>query len=266
LNFDSSGLDPWSLSTVEKVESLKSVIRVLPLWSTGILIFTTISQNFPTLQAKTMNRHVTSWLEIPAASFGLFMVLTLTIWIAFYDCILVPILAKYTHKPRGFQPKTRMGIGLVISIIGMVVSAIVETIRRDLAGLNTTVDMSAMWLVPQYALLGLAEAFNSIGQMEFYYSELPKSMPSIAIAMFMVSNAISGVVGSLLINVVDAVTRKGGSISWLSSDINEGHLDYYYWLLCFLNLVNFLYYLICCRVHRSSSSSETRLSHEHREE
>ncbi|KAF5810910.1 putative proton-dependent oligopeptide transporter family, MFS transporter superfamily [Helianthus annuus] len=201
-----------------------------------------------------MNRYVTSWFEIPAASFTIFMVLTLTIWIAFYDCILVPFIAKYTHEPRGFHPKTRMGIGLVISTGGMMVSAIVETKRRDFAGSNTTTVMSAMWLVPQYALLGLAEALNSIGQIEFYYSELPKGMSSIAIAMFLVSNAISGLFGSLLIKVVDTITTKGGNISWLSSDINKGHLDYYYWLLCFLNLLNFFYYLVCYHVHRSSSS------------
>ncbi|XP_076918085.1 protein NRT1/ PTR FAMILY 1.2-like [Bidens hawaiensis] len=254
LNLDSLRLDPWSVSTVENVESLKSVIRILPLWSTGILIFTTISQGFPTLQAQKMNRYVTPWFEIPAASFTLFMVLTLTIWIMFYDCILVPFLVKYTHRPCGFHPKTRMGIGLVISVVAMIVSAIVETIRRD-----STTDMSAIWLVPQYALLGLAEAFNAIGQLEFYYSELPKSMSSIAIAMFSVSNAISGLVGSLLINVVDAYTARGDNASWLSSDINEGHLDYYYWLLCILNLLNLFYYLICCRVHRSSLT-ESRLS------
>ncbi|XP_076904563.1 protein NRT1/ PTR FAMILY 1.2-like [Bidens hawaiensis] len=248
LNLDSLRLDPWSVSTVENVESLKSIIRILPLWSTGIIIFTTISQGFPILQAQKMNRYVTPWFEIPAASFTLFMVLTLTIWIMFYDCILVPLLVKYTHRPRGFHPKTRMGIGLVISVVAMIVSAIVETKRR-----SSTVDMSAMWLVPQYALLGLAEAFNAIGQLEFYYSELPKSMSSIAIAMFNVSNAISGLAGSLLINVVDAVTSRGGNVSWLSSDINAGHLDYYYWLLCFLNLLNLFYYLICCRLHRSSS-------------
>ncbi|CAH1442164.1 unnamed protein product [Lactuca virosa] len=107
-----------------------------------------------------------------------------------------------------------------------------------------------MWLVPQYALLGLAEAFNAIGQMEFYYSELPKSMSSVAMAVFMVSNAFSGLVGSVLVNVVDLVTSEGGSVSWLSSDINEGHVDYYYWLLGLLNLLNFFYFLICCRFHK----------------
>ncbi|KAM0071419.1 putative ABC-type nitrate transporter [Helianthus debilis subsp. tardiflorus] len=89
---------------------------------------------FPTLQAKTMKRYVTPWFEIPAASFSLFLILTLTLWVTFYHCILVPFVAKYTHQPRGLYPKTRMGIGLAISTMGMVVSAIVETKRRDLAG------------------------------------------------------------------------------------------------------------------------------------
>ncbi|KAF5823878.1 putative proton-dependent oligopeptide transporter family, MFS transporter superfamily [Helianthus annuus] len=261
VNIGSPGSNPCSVPTVEKVESLKSLIRIIPVWSSGILLFTNITQTFPVLQAQKMNRNITSLFEIPAASFSLFMLLTVTIWILFYDRILVPFLAKFTHEPRGLHPKTRMGIGLILSIIALVVSAIVETIRRDLANSNTPVDMSAMWLVPQLVLLGLAEAFNAIGQMEFYYSELPKSMASLAMAFFMVSMAVAAIVGSLIINIVDSVTCQGSDISWVSSDINKGHVDYYYWLLGFLNLLNFLYYLICCRVHRSFSSSESRLSH-----
>nr|XP_043612028.1 protein NRT1/ PTR FAMILY 1.2-like [Erigeron canadensis] len=270
MNVDSSNLSPWSVSTVEKVESLKSLIRILPVWSSCILLSTTISQGFPTLQVKTMNRHIISGFEIPAASFSLFIVLTLAIWIAFYDRILVPLLDKYTSEPRGFHPKTRMGIGLLITIVAMMVSAIVETIRRHIArsvyNPNSIVDMSAMWLVPQFALYGLAEAFNAIGQIEFYYSELPTSMSSIAMAVFIMGNAISGLVSSLLINVVNSVTSQGGQVSWLSSDINEGHIDYYYWLLGFLNLLNFFYFLMCCRVHRNLSSSQSKVVSELGEE
>ncbi|KAM0053587.1 putative proton-dependent oligopeptide transporter family, MFS transporter superfamily [Helianthus debilis subsp. tardiflorus] len=262
----SSGSNPCSVPTVEKVESLKSLIRIIPLWSSGILLFTNIVQNFPTLQAKKMNRNITSWFEIPAGSFSVFMVLTVTIWVMFYDRILVPFLAKFTHEPRGLQPKTRMGIGLILSIIAMVVAAIVETIRRDLANSITSVDMSAMWLLPQFVLLGLSQAFNAVGQIEFYYSELPKCMASLAMAVFMVGGAAAAVVGYLLTNIVDSITRQGGGVSWISSDIDEGHVDYYYWLFSFLNLLNFLYYLICCRVHRSFSSSESRLSHDVEEE
>ncbi|KAL8204996.1 hypothetical protein R6Q57_010619 [Mikania cordata] len=256
VNIGSSGSNPSRVPTVEKVESFKSLIRITPVWSSGILMFTNIGQNFPTLQAEKMNRNITSWFEIPAASFTLFTLLTITIWIAFYDRVVVPFLAKFTHEPRGLHPKTRMGIGLVLSIISMVVSAIVEYTRLGFANTNTTVDISAMWLVPQFVLLGLSEAFNAVGQMEFYYSELPKSMASLAMAVFMVSMAFGALVGSLLTNVVDLVTSQQGGVSWLSSDIDKGHVDYYYWLLSFLNLLNFFYYLICCRVHRSLSSPE----------
>ncbi|MFS7909064.1 putative proton-dependent oligopeptide transporter family, PTR2 family proton/oligopeptide symporter [Helianthus anomalus] len=261
VDIGSSGSNPCGIPTVENVESLKSLIRIIPIWSSGILVFVNVLQKFPTLEAEKMNRRITSSFEIPAASFNLFMFLTITIWIPFYDRVMVPFLAKFTHEPRGLNLKTRMGVGIILSIITMVVSAIVETIRRDLANSNTRVVMSAMWLVPQFVLLGLTEAFNGIGQLEFYYSKLPNSMSSLAMVLFKVSMAVASLVASLLTNIVDSVTGQGGGVSWLSSDIDEGHVDYYYWLLSFLTLLNFVYYVICCRVHECFSSSESRLSH-----
>ncbi|KAJ0810997.1 putative proton-dependent oligopeptide transporter family, MFS transporter superfamily [Helianthus annuus] len=239
VNIGSSSSNLCGVPTVENVESLKSLVRITPVWSSGILVFVGMLQAFPTLEAEKMNRNITSWFEIPAASFTLFMLLSITIWIPFYDRVFVPFLAKFTHEPRGLNPKTRMGVGIILSIIAMVVSTIVETIRRDLANSNTPVDMSAMWLVPQFVLLGLTEAFNGIGQLEFYYSELPNSMASLV--MFTVSMAVASLVACLLTNIVDSVTGQGGDV------------------LSFLNLLNYLYYLICC-VHLSFSSSERRLS------
>ncbi|KAF5823902.1 putative proton-dependent oligopeptide transporter family [Helianthus annuus] len=134
-------------------------------------------------------------------------------------------------------------------------------IRRDLANSNTPVDISAMWLVPQFVLLGLTEAFNGIGQLEFYYSKLPNCRASLVMVMFTVSMAVASLVASILSNILNSITGQGGDVSWLSSDTNAGHVDYYYWLLSSLNFLNFLYYLICCRVHLSFSSSERRLSH-----
>ncbi|KAF5823893.1 putative proton-dependent oligopeptide transporter family [Helianthus annuus] len=151
---------------------------------------------------------ITSWLEIPAVSFILFELLTITIWIQFYDCILVKFLAKFTNEPHGLNLKIRMRIGLILSVITMVVSAIVETIRHDLANQNTLVDMSAMWLVPQYVLLGLSVAFSDTGQIEFYYSELPKSMASFSMAVLKVSVAGGSLVASLLTNILDSVTGQ----------------------------------------------------------
>ncbi|MCD7453443.1 hypothetical protein HAX54_020913 [Datura stramonium] len=257
INPDGSTSNPWRLCNVEQVVSLKCLLRVVPMWSSNIMVQLSLSQfSFSTLQTKTMDRHIFLDFEIPAGSFSVFMLITLVMWIVFYDRALVPIKARYTGHPGGLSPLLRMGIGLVLSAAAMALSAITENIRRGIAidqkdpqdSPNiASLNMSAMWFVPQYVLLGLADAFNAIGLVEFLYSELPKSMSSFVVAIFTLGMAVSGFFGSLLVNVVDSVTSYGGGISWLSSDINKGHLDYYYWLLAFFNVVNFLYFILICR-------------------
>ncbi|XP_009787173.1 protein NRT1/ PTR FAMILY 1.2-like isoform X2 [Nicotiana sylvestris] len=173
---------------------------------------------------------------------------------------------RHTGQQGGLSPVLRMGIGLVLSSAALAISAITEAIRRHIAidqkdiypqdGPNiASVDMSAMWFVPQYVLLGLADAFNAIGLVEFLYSELPKSMSSFVVAIFTLGMAVSGFFGSLIVNVLDSVTSYGGEISWLSSNINKGHLDYYYWLLAFFNILNFLYFLLICQYNRPQGPS-----------
>ncbi|KHN41644.1 Putative peptide transporter [Glycine soja] len=81
LAYDGRPIDPWSLCTVRQVEELKAIIRVLPIWSTGIILAATVSQqSFFIVQTGTMDRMVFG-LDIPATSFTLFIMLTLTIWV-----------------------------------------------------------------------------------------------------------------------------------------------------------------------------------------
>lgn len=254
VNPDGSASNPWRLCTVDQVESLKALLRVIPIWSTGIMMQINLNQNsFATLQAKTMDRLIFNF-ELPAGSLNVFLVLTLTIWLTFYDRILLPLLAKFTGKQRGGPgPKVRIGIGLLIPIAARAMSAVVETIRKRTAiaeGLEEqpdgVVNMSVAWLLPPIILLGLAEAFNSIGQIEFYYSQFPKSMSSIAVAIFTFGTAVADMIGSGLVDVVDRVTSRGGQESWLSSNLNKGRLDDYYWLITVLSMINFVYFLGCC--------------------
>lgn len=271
LNSEGSASNPWRLCNIEQVESLKSLLVVTPMWSSGIMLLVTLSLSFTTLQANTMNKHITKNFEIPAGSFTIFMIIALTIWVALYDRILVPVIAKYTGHPRGLSPKTRMGIGLLLGAAAMATAAIVESIRRHVAneeGLEdkpeATVAMSAMWLVPQQVLLGLAEAFNAIGQIEFFYSRFPRSMSSVAVAVYTFGMALASLVGSVLVSIVDGVTGNGDNTSWISSNLNKGHVDYYYGLITFLNLVNFVYFLFCCRW--GSGNGEIMMPDQAREE
>jgi len=260
-DLDSYGMpnDPWSLCTVRQVEELKAVIKVLPLWSTGITIAITISQqSFSVVQATTMNRMVHNF-EIPPTSFSAFGILTLTIWVAIYDRIIVPLLSKHTKKGKGLTLKQRMGIGIAISCLATSVAALVEKKRRNEAiregfinNPKGIVNMSAMWLVPQHCLVGLAEAFSAIGQIEFFYSQFPKSMSSIAVSLFTLGFGTGNLVASILVKSVKNGTQRGGQVSWLSSNINQAHYDYYYWLLTILSLVNMFYFLLCSWAYGST--------------
>ncbi|KAJ1427599.1 Proton-dependent oligopeptide transporter family [Sesbania bispinosa] len=252
LNPDGSVSNPWSLCSVQQVESLKSLLRVLPMWSTGIFMMMTQS-SFTTLQANTMDRRIIGNFKIPAGSFTVIMIITLSIVIPVYDRIAVPILAKYTGQPRGFSTKVRIGIGLVFVCIAKATSAIVETMRRNVAieqGFedqpNAVINMSALWLVPEFVLLGIAESFTPVGQVEFFYSHFPKTMSSFAMALFTLELAAADLVGSMVISIVDKVTSAGGNVSWIYTNINKGHLNFYYGLLSFLGMINFVYFLAIC--------------------
>ncbi|KAK7259022.1 hypothetical protein RIF29_24616 [Crotalaria pallida] len=252
LKLDGSVSDPWSLCTVGQVESLKALLRVLPMWSTSI--FMMVSQgSFATLQANTMDRRLFGNFKMPAGSTNTIMIVTLSIVIPTYDRVMVPILAKYTGQPRGFSSKVRMGIGLLFICAAKATSAMVETMRRRKAIEEGFIDqpdavihMSSLWLVPEFVLLGFAEAFFPVGQVEFFYTYFPKSMSSFSMALFTLGLAAADGVGSIVVNTVDKVTSIGGNESWLSTNINRGHLNYYYALLSFLGLINFLYFLAIC--------------------
>ncbi|PWA98344.1 proton-dependent oligopeptide transporter family [Artemisia annua] len=253
LTSDGIATDPWSLCTVEQVEELKALIRVLPLWSSGIMMSINVSQSsFPVIQASTMDRHMGSSFQIPAGSFAFFTIAVLALWVVLYDRVIIPFASKIRGKPVHISVKLRMGIGLVISTMAVVVSAIVERARRKQAiqqGLannpQAVVAMSAMWLIPQYCLHGLAEAFSAIGQNEFYYSEFPKSMSSIAASLFLLGMAFANLLASLILSTVENVTKKGDKEGWIATNINQGRYDSYYWVLAIMSFVNLFYYLFC---------------------
>ena len=101
-----------------QVEEIKAVIRILPIWASGI-IFATVYSQMGTLfveQGDTMDAHIGENFKIPAASLPIFDTLSVIIWVPFYYRLIVPLVHKYTGHQRGFTQLQRMGIGLLISI------------------------------------------------------------------------------------------------------------------------------------------------------
>ncbi|WCJ29467.1 Major facilitator superfamily protein [Euphorbia peplus] len=249
--------DPWSLCTVEQVEDVKALIKIIPIWSSGMFMSITVSQSsFQVLQASTMNRHIFSNFEIPAGSLSAFLVISLVIWVTLYDRIIIPVSSKLKGKPVRLSLKQKMGIGILFSISSMAALAVAERIRRGTAvqegfsdNPDGVVDMSVMWLLPHLFLGGIAEGFNAIAQNEFYYSELPKSMSTVATSLFEMGMSAANLVASVIMSAVDSMSRRGGQESWVATNINKGHYDYYCWLLASMSMANFVYYVFCSKAY-----------------
>uniref|UniRef100_A0A6N2NEY9 Uncharacterized protein n=1 Tax=Salix viminalis TaxID=40686 RepID=A0A6N2NEY9_SALVM len=180
----------------------------------------------------------------------------LSIEYALYDRVAIPLASKIRGKPTRLSLKQRIGIGILSSSAAMAALAIIETARRETAikdGFSDEPDavlpISAMWLLLYFFITGFAEAFCGIGQNEFFYTELPKTMSSVASNLFEMGLSVSNLVASLLVMIVRNFFKTKDQESWLSSNINKGHYDYYYWLLAGLSLVNFIYYRTCSKAY-----------------
>ncbi|RCV19701.1 hypothetical protein SETIT_3G406500v2 [Setaria italica] len=241
--------DPWRLCTLQQVEEVKCLTRLLPVWSSGIVYYIVLTNlgNYNVLQAMQTDRHIgRSGFQIPAGSFVVFNMLALTVWLPIYDGLVVPALQRVTKREGGITQLQRIGTGIVMSIATMVLAAAVERHRRRVG--NAT---SCFVLVPQQMLAGLSEAFAVIGQVDFYYKQFPENMRSVAGALLFLGFAVASYASGLMVTVVHRTTGgSGGRPDWLTQDLNQGRVDLYYLVIAAMAAVNLVYFVVCARWYR----------------
>lgn len=242
-----------------QVEELKSVSSLLPVWATGIIFATVYSQmgTLFVLQGNTMDLHLlnNSSFQIPSASLSLFDTLSVIFWVPLYDRLLVPLARNHlTAHPNGFSPLQRIGVGLFVSILAMLAAAALELVRlrevkrHDLYELKH-VPMSITWQVPQYLIVGCAEVFTFVGQLEFFYEQAPDDMRSLCSALSLSTVALGNYLSTLLVDAVTAMSTRGGSGGWIPDNLNYGHLHYFFGLLAGLSALNLGCFVLVARCY-----------------
>ncbi|XP_004301308.1 PREDICTED: probable peptide/nitrate transporter At5g62680-like [Fragaria vesca subsp. vesca] len=250
LNTDGSAANPWRLCSMQQVEEMKCLVRLLPIWAAALVYYIVIVQqhSYTTYQALQCDRRLTKHFEIPAASYYVFLMIAMTIWIPIYDRLVVLFLQRRTGIEGGITVLQRIGIGIVLSVVTMVVSGIVEEHRRKSAlkhGLFVSPTSFAL-LLPQYFLTGLTEAFSAVAIMEFFTMQMPESMRTVAGAIFFLSLSVSNYLGSFVANMVHKATE--GKSPWVGGhDLNKNKLDCYYYIIAALGAVNFVYFNLFAR-------------------
>ncbi|KAG7949993.1 hypothetical protein I3843_13G091000 [Carya illinoinensis] len=248
---DGSVAKPWRICTMQQVEDLRKLIRILPLWSTGVFLSTPIGiqSSLTILQALTMDRNVGPHFKIPSGSILVFVLISTSIFLTIIDRFLCPMWQKLTGSSP--TPLQRIGVGHVLNTLSMATSALVESKRLNIAQAHhlqdqpsSIVPMSVMWLFPQLALVGIGEAFHFPGQVALYYQEFPASLKTTSTAMI---SMIIGIAFYLSTALVDLVRRVTG---WLPDNINDGRVDNVYWALVVVGVLNFGYYYLCACSYR----------------
>ncbi|XP_074280522.1 protein NRT1/ PTR FAMILY 6.2-like isoform X2 [Silene latifolia] len=253
--------NPWKLCTVTSVEEVKVMIRLIPIWATTILFWTTYAQmlTFSIEQASTLKRSI-SGFQIPAASLSVFVVLAVLITLAVYDRMFIPMWKKWKGKP-GLTNLQRIAAGLVLSTLGMTAAAISEVKRRSVArevGEAPILPLSVFILVPQFLLVGAGEAFTYTGQLDFFTTQSPRGMKGLSTGLFLTTISLGFFASSFLVVVVQRITSKFGGEGWIGENINKGRLDYFYGLLATLSLMNFGMYIVCAKWYQAQMHKPSR--------
>ncbi|KAK8671352.1 hypothetical protein V6N13_037948 [Hibiscus sabdariffa] len=250
-DFLSKTKDPWRLCSLNQVEEVKLVLRLIPVLL-GCLMFSAVLtqiSTFFTKQGSTMLRSIGPNFQVPPAALQCLVGLEILILVPVYDRVFVPMARKITGHPRGITMLQRIGAGLFVSILSMVVAALVETARVNTAskhGLLDTpkaiVSMSIWWLVPQYILIGLGDCLAVVGLQELFYDQMPEAMRSIGAAAYISITGVGSFLNTALISVVQAITSRHGN-EWLGDNLNRANLNYFYWVLAGLSGVNLCVYM-----------------------
>ncbi|VVA92352.1 unnamed protein product [Arabis nemorensis] len=237
--------------TVHQVEDVKIVLKMLPIFGCTIMLSCCLAQlsTYSIHQAATMDTKIGN-LKVPPASLPVFPVLFIMVLAPMYDHLIIPLARRVTKSEMGISHLQRIGVGLVLSILAMAVAALVELKRKRVAIEAGMLDskeplpITFLWIALQYLFLGSADLFTLAGLLEFFFTEAPPSMRSLATSLSWASLAMGYYLSSVMVLIVKSVTVKAGQSPWLGGEsINHDRLDLFYWLMCVLSFVNFLHYL-----------------------
>ncbi|KAJ8900368.1 hypothetical protein K2173_025008 [Erythroxylum novogranatense] len=249
--------NPWCLCTVTQVEEVKCLIRLLPIWvctfSSSFIYIQTLSLFVE--QGAAMDTTISNF-HFPPASMTAFDMVATTTFILLYEKVIFPFIVKVTKRtPQPPSDLQRIGIGLGLGIVSLIVAGIVEQKRLKHAN-GSGKELSSLgilWQTPQYILLGVSEALVVVAQMEFFSSQTPDRLKSMGMALSMSSTAIGSYISSFFLSVVMELTSRNGKPGWVPQNLNEGHLDRYFFLSAGLVALCLGLYVVYAKRYKSIS-------------
>lgn len=250
--------DQWELCTITQVEETKQMLKMIPILIATFVPSIMVAQ-INTLfvkQGTTLDRRIGKHFHIPPASLIAFTTSSLLVCVVLYDKVFVKIMKRLTKNPRGITLLQRMGIGLILHILVMTISCVIERWRLSVAREHSVVEsgdqvpLTIFVLLPQFVLMGTADAFLEVAKIEFFYDQAPEGMKSLGTSYSSTTLGVGNFLSSLLLSTVSHVTSEYGGghhKGWILNNLNASHLDYYHAFFAILNVVNLVFFLFVAK-------------------
>merc|ERR1712129_97320 len=101
-----------------------------------------------------------------------------------------------------------------------------------------------------------------VGMQEFFYDQMPQKMKNLGVAIYLSVIGIGSILSGIIISVIQNLSCKKQGSCWISNNLNNGHLDHFYWFLAVLAAINFFIFIIVARYYEYKSNREVHETQE----
>lgn len=245
------------LCSVTEVEETKQVLKMLPILISTFLPSVAVAQSGTLFikQGSTLDQRIGRF-SFPPASLGAFVTITMIVCILLHDRVFVKIARKLTKNPRGITLLQRVGAGFILHIIVMIIASVTEAHRLSVAKKHGLVEsggqvpLSIFILLPQFILIGVADACTEVAKLEFFYDQAPDSMKSLGTSYYSTSMGVGSLLSSFVLSTVARVTKENGRSGWILNNLNASRLDLYFLFLGAMCFLNFIEFVVIVRLYR----------------
>uniref|UniRef100_A0A8C8ST20 Solute carrier family 15 member 5 n=1 Tax=Pelusios castaneus TaxID=367368 RepID=A0A8C8ST20_9SAUR len=224
------------------VESTKLLVRLFPFFAFQILYRMCIMQIPSGYYLQTMNSNLNlNGFLLPIAAMNMISIIPLLILVPVLECINTHLLRS---KKGRRSPTFYIIIGHLSAALSVMVAGFSEIHRKHFPQMEQTLSgkvlpvssMPCFHLVPQYILLGVAEALVTPTCSLLTCRLVPSRIQGIAMHFLTVFNGAGCFVGAFIVQI----TYIGSQGNWFPNSLNEGNLERFFFLLASLMVVNTL--------------------------
>jgi len=242
-----------------EVEDFKTFTKILPVQGTYVMFWCLYAQMSSVFfsQGTVMRLRVTDAFSIPVSSLQVFNSAVIMLLVPLFDRIVYPTLRR---KNINFSPLKRIGTGFFLATIAMIYAGGLEvyrlslykkhdTVKQELDGVvKIAANLSIFWQAPGFMLIGAAEVLASITGLEFAYEEAPPTMRSMVNSIYLLTTALGNYLGLMLVFSVNLASQPR---PWIADDLNESHLDLYFFTLASLGFIDLFIFMFIADRYKS---------------